>query len=136
LTQAMNIVANGAGALNALVSGDFSGAADLAKSAGTRVVNTVTAPGRAGANLLLQGGTRALEALDPRVDVGTVAPPRIPAFSVDKTTLDYKAEQSAQRRMAAVQANKDGFPTPTGILPIGSGGPVTATFNIYDATNA
>lgn len=135
LTQAMSTIANGAGALNALIEGDYGSASELASQAGKRVINTVTAPGRAGANTLLEGGTRLLEALDPRVSVGSTNAPRIPSFDVDKTTIDYQAEQTTQRRLAAAQARKDGYPQPTGIFPLGSGGSVTATFNIYDATN-
>jgi hypothetical protein len=105
----------------------------MAAEAGKRYANTLTAPGRAGVNAALRGGTRLLEAIDPRVDVGSTVPPQLSGFSV---TEDWITQQKIQRQLAAQQAAKEGYQNPVGIFPMDKqAGQVTATFNIYDATN-
>jgi hypothetical protein len=133
LMTAMSTISNSAGALNALVEGDFGKAGEMAAEAGKRYANTLTAPGRAGVNAALRGGTRLLEAIDPRVDVGSTVPPQLSGFSV---TEDWITQQKIQRQLAAQQAAKEGYQNPVGIFPMDKqAGQVTATFNIYDATN-
>lgn len=131
LMTAMSTIANGAEALNALVEGDYGKASQIAGEVGKRYVNTVTTPGRAVVNETFEGVTDVVN----KVTGSDFQAPRVPAFSTTKTTGEWIAEQEAQRQLAAADANKAGYPGTTGIFPLGSGGSVTATFNIYDATN-
>jgi hypothetical protein len=131
LMTAMSTIANGAEALNALVEGDYGKASQIAGEVGKRYVNTVTTPGRAVVNETFEGVTDVVN----KVTGSDFQAPRVPAFSTTKTTGEWIAEQKAQRQLAAADANKAGYPGTTGIFPLGSGGSVTATFNIYDATN-
>ena len=131
LMTAMSTIANGAEALNALVEGDYGKASQIAGEVGKRYVNTVTTPGRAVVNETFEGVTDVVN----KVTGSDFQAPRVPAFSTTKTTGEWIAEQKAQRQLAAADANKAGYPGTTGIFPLSSGGSVTATFNIYDATN-
>lgn len=131
LLSAMNTVANSGEVLNSLISGDFGNAGTVAGEMLKRHVNNVTTPGRTVANGVFSAGTAVVN----DVTGGEFQAPRVPKFATNKTTSEWIAEQEVQRHLAAIEAEKAGYPGTTGIFPLGTGGSVTATFNIYDATN-
>lgn len=92
----LSIMANTAATFNKLAEGDFSGAADAASGVGKKYLNTVTAPGRAGANALLS----------------TFTDRRIPTpFSDADSQLDWQANYRAeQARLAAASKNQYALP--------------------------
>lgn len=55
VTNALNTLSSGLGAVNRLAEGDYSGAQSAAKDFAIGTANTVTAPGRFGANAILSG---------------------------------------------------------------------------------
>lgn len=120
LNRSMSVIANGMGAVNALVEGDLSAAKDMAASAGKGYINNITAPGRAGFNAAVNLGAAGLEAMDPRVNVGDVPRFQLQGFSTNPSNLDFKNEQDALRKQAAAQRASSGFPGTVGVLPIGS----------------
>lgn len=92
----LSIMSNTAATFNKLAEGDFSGAADAASSVGKKYVNSVTAPGRAGANAILSNFT------DSRI--GT-------PFSDADSQLDWQANYRAeQARLAAASKNQYALP--------------------------
>jgi hypothetical protein len=92
----LSIMSNTAATFNKLAEGDFSGAADAASGAGKKYVNSITAPGRSGANALLS----------------TFTDRRIPTpFSDADSQLDWQANYRAeQARMAAASKNQYALP--------------------------
>lgn len=92
----LSIMSNTAATFNKLAEGDFSGAADAASGAGKRYINTITAPGRSGANALLS----------------TFTDKRIPTpFSDADSQLDWQANYRAeQARLAAASKNQYALP--------------------------
>lgn len=130
LGSVMTLLQNLFAALNAAISGDYSGAWSNLRSA----ASIATAPGKAVFNEANKAGVSLLAKLDPRVDDEYTTGNVFQTGRV-KSQLDYETEQITQRKIAAAQARKDGYQEPTGIFPMGANGPVTATFNIYDATN-
>lgn len=92
----LSIMSNTAATFNKLAEGDFSGAADAASGAGKRYINTITAPGRSGANALLS----------------TFTDRRIPTpFSDADSQLDWQANYRAeQARLAAASKNQYALP--------------------------
>jgi hypothetical protein len=92
----LSIMSNTAATFNKLAEGDFSGAADAASGAGKKYINTITAPGRAGANAILSNFT------DSRI--GT---PFSDADSQLDWQVNYRAEQA---RMAAASKNQYALP--------------------------
>lgn len=121
LNTSLSIIANGAAAINKLAGGDFSGAADAAKSVGQNYANTVTSVGRTGANLILKGAQYGLAGIDPRVTMDQITPYQIPApFDKGQSQVDwatqYKAEQA---KMAAESRNQ--YPLPGITQPLAQG---------------
>lgn len=92
----LSIMSNTAATFNKLAEGDFSGAADAASGVGKRYINTITAPGRSGANALLS----------------TFTDRRIPTpFSDADSQLDWQANYRAeQARLAAASKNQYALP--------------------------
>lgn len=104
LNKSLGVVANGAGALNKVIEGDFSGAREAAKSALAGYANSVTSVGRTGANLLLKGGQYALAGIDPRVSVDQITPYQIPAFDKGQSQLDFATQYKADQAKRAAEA--------------------------------
>ena len=96
INNAIMTIANAMSALNKLADGDFSGAFEAAKSFAKQTINTITTPGRTGANAILSTFT------DRRIPV---------PFENTDSQLDwatrYKAEQA---KMAAENFNKYDLP--------------------------
>lgn len=92
----LSIMANAAGVFNNLAEGNVSGAVDAAKSVGQNYLNTVTLPGRTGANAILSSFTDT----------------RIPApFDEGNSQIDFNANYRAeQARMAANARNQYALP--------------------------
>ena len=92
----LSIMSNTAATFNKLAEGDFSGAADAASGAGKKYINTITAPGRTGANAILSNFT------DSRIGV---------PFSDADSQLDWQANYKAeQARLAAASKNQYALP--------------------------
>lgn len=92
----LSIMANTAATFNKLAEGDISGAMDAAGGAGKKYINTITAPGRSGANALLSTFT------DRRIPV---------PFSDADSQLDWQANYRAeQARLAAMHRNQYALP--------------------------
>ena len=118
LTNALNTVTNGIGVINDIANGDTEKAKDKAKAFAYGYIETITAPGRTGANALLSAGTGALSAIDPRITdkSGVVAPrfdieqfrPYNPAQEVAR----YKAEQAMMANTAMNQYALPGINQP------------------------
>lgn len=127
----LSVIRNLLGALNSAISGNYGEAVEQLKSA----VSTATTPARFVANEGMSQLTGFMASRDNRIsDPSGVQPIQIP--SALPSTPDYATEKEAQRMLATANNRKAGYPNPTGIFPMASGGGVTATFNIYDATNA
>lgn len=96
INNAIMTIANTVSALNKLADGDFSGAFEAAKSFAKQTINTITTPGRTGANAILSTFT------DKRVPV--------PFENIDSQSdwaTRYKVEQA---KMAAENFNKYDLP--------------------------
>lgn len=94
--NSLSIMANTAATFNKLAEGDISGALDTAGGAGKKYVNTITAPGRAGANALLAPFT------DKRIPT---------PFRDSDSQLDWQANYRAeQARLAAASKNQYDLP--------------------------
>ena len=94
--NSLSIMANTAATFNKLAEGDISGALDAAGGAGKKYVNTITAPGRAGANALLSPFT------DKRIPT---------PFRDSDSQLDWQANYRAeQARLAAASKNQYDLP--------------------------
>lgn len=131
LGSVMSVLQNLFAALNAAISGDYSAAWENLRSA----ASTATTPAKVVLNEANRAGVGVLAKLDSRVDDNYTTGDLFSTKPV-KSQLDYETEQKAQRQMAAAQAAKEGYQNPVGIFPMEKQvGQVTATFNIYDATN-
>jgi len=112
LNDTLSFLGNSANVLNKFAEGDYSDAVSSAKSAGKRFVNTITTPGRIGANAVISAATKGIAALDPRVTADQVTPfqfgkPFDDVRSDYDWRTDYKAEQA---RLAAQTRNQ--YPLP------------------------
>lgn len=96
LNTTIATIANAANVVNNLAEGNLSGAADAAQAFGKKTINTITTPGRAGANAILSTFT------DRRIPV----PFENTGSQLDWATR-YKAEQA---KMAAENFNKYDLP--------------------------
>lgn len=105
LNTSLSVIANSASVLNNIAGGNYSGAADAAVSVGKNYANTITAPGRAGANAILSNFT----------DLRIPAPFDKGQSQVDWAT-QYKAEQA---KMAAESRNQ--YPLPGITQPLAQG---------------
>lgn len=117
--EQIDTIANGLNAANKLTQGDYSGAVDSLKGFGKRYVNNITAPGRAGVNLVSDAVTYGLAAVDPRITTDQVNPWQINTpFSNTNSLFDY--QRQAQDRQDVVLANRkrENFATPLGLFPI------------------
>lgn len=117
--EQIDTIANGLNAANKLTQGDYSGAVDSLKGFGKRYVNTITAPGRAGVNVLSDAFTYGTAALDPRVTVDQVNPWQIDApFSNTNSLFDYQRQAKDRQDVVLANRRKENFSTPLGIFPM------------------
>lgn len=102
--NSLSIMANAANVFNNLSVGNVGAALDAAKSAGQKYANTITAPGRAGANVLLSPFG---------VNIGQ-------PFPNAGSGLDAQTLLQSQIAEAAAQRRKDGFQGTLGVFPMES----------------
>lgn len=122
MTDALNTVRNGVGVFNDLASGNMAGAREKLKSVGSEYVNTITAPGRTGANAIIGAaegvGNSILPADRPRLNLPRFG--ELDAFN----PAEYEANKRAQAERANADARKNGY---SKNFPIGVAAPDKAT---------
>lgn len=112
LNESIAMMANAANVFNSLANGNMTEAFSSAKSIGQNAANTISAPGRWGANKILAGAQYGLAGIDPRVTMDQITPYQIPApFDKGQSELDWRTQYKAeQARMAADSKNKYSLP--------------------------
>lgn len=117
--EQIDIIANGINAANKLTKGDYSGAVDSIQSAGKRYANAITAPGRAGVNLVSDAVTYGVAAIDPSQSMSDVTPWQIDKpFDNTNSLFDYQRQAKDQQEQAFANRRRDGFNGPMGIFPM------------------
>ena len=129
LTTALRVVGNGSAAINALISGDTEEAKRSAMAAGGSFGNTLTAPGRAGANLIINGLNSGLDAVGPYG-------PRIPNISTPFGTgsdsdFDWMNREKTKQAILFANRRADNFNGPMGIFPMDQSDARAKSLNPY-----
>ncbi|QGH72524.1 MAG: tail tape measure [Myoviridae sp. ctThM1] len=128
LTTSLRVVGNGANAINSLIEGDMSGAKSAAQSALAGYGNTITAPGRKGANLIIGGINSGLDAVGPYG-------PRIPTigqpFSSGDSDWDWMNREKTRQAQLFANRRKDNFNGPMGIFPMDQSDARSRSLNPY-----
>lgn len=132
LTTALRVVGNGSAAINALISGDTEEAKRAAMAAGGDFGNTITAPGRAGANLIINGLNSGLDAVGPYG-------PRIPNISTPFGTgsdsdFDWMNREKTKQSILFANRRADNFKGPLGIFPMDQSDARAKSLNPYVPT--
>jgi tape measure domain-containing protein len=128
LTTSLRVVGNGANAINSLIEGDMSGAKSAAQSALAGYGNTITAPGRKGANLIIGGINSGLDAVGPYG-------PRIPTigqpFSSGDSDWDWMNREKTRQAQLFANRRKDNFNGTVGIFPMDQSDARSRSLNPY-----
>lgn len=134
IKEQIDTIANGINTVNKLASGDISGAADSAAGFGKRYINNITAPGRAGANLLSQGltaivgsdaetyGALAQTYGSSKSNSDFTTPYLGTPFGSTNSLFDYQNQAKADQDLAFANRRKDNFNGPVGIFPMEKAG--------------
>lgn len=133
LTTSLRVIGNGSAAVNALFAGDTEEAKRAAIAAGSSFANTVTAPGRGGANLVIQGLNSGLDAIGPYG-------PRIPTISApfgsgSDSDFDWMNREKAKQAILFANRRVDNFNGPMGIFPMDQSDSRAKSLNPYVPTN-
>lgn len=132
LTTALRVVGNGSAAINALISGDTDEAKRAAMAAGGSFGNTITTPGRAGANLIINGLNSGLDAVGPYG-------PRIPNISAPFGTgsdsdFDWMNREKTKQSILFANRRADNFNGTMGIFPMDQSDARAKSLNPYVPT--
>jgi len=132
LTTSLRVIGNGSAAVNALFEGDTAEAKRAAIAAGSSLGNTLTAPGRGGANLIIQGLNSGLDAVGPYG-------PRIPTIDApfgtgSNSDFDWLNREKAKQAILFANRRADNFNGPMGIFPVDQNDARTKSMNPYVPT--
>lgn len=132
LTTSLRVIGNGSAAVNALFEGDTAEAKRAAIAAGSSFGNTLTAPGRGGANLIINGLNSGLDALGPYG-------PRIPTIDApfgagSNSDFDWLNREKAKQAILFANRRADNFNGTMGIFPVDQNDARTKSMNPYVPT--
>lgn len=133
LTTSLRVIGNGSAAVNALFEGDTAEAKRAAIAAGSSLGNTLTAPGRGGANLVIQGLNSGLDAVGPYG-------PRIPTIDApfgtgSNSDFDWLNREKAKQAILFANRRADNFNGPIGIFPVDQSDARDKSLNPYVPNN-
>lgn len=127
ITNTMNALANGVGAVNSAISGDMGAAKEKAKAFGMNYLENITAIPRAIPNMVLREGSQFLARHDPRIsDPSSVPYPQIGFGAKPFNPAEFESNKRAQQKVAAANRSRNNYNGPVGIFPIGEGEAVRA----------
>jgi len=133
LTTSLRVIGNGSAAVNALFEGDTAEAKRAAIAAGSSLGNTLTAPGRGGANLIISGLNSGLDAIGPYG-------PRIPTIDApfgngSASDFDWMNREKAKQAILFANRRADNFNGPVGIFPVDQSDARDKSLNPYVPSN-
>lgn len=134
LTSALQIIGNGSAAINALFDGDTEEAKRAAKGAAGRFGNLITAPGRWGANKIIDATNHGLETLGPnnpfRIQLDNIGQP----FKPEMSDWDWMNREETRRNVLLANRRIDNFNGPVGIYPVDQNDSRSKSLNPYTPT--
>lgn len=106
-----------------------------AKSAGGRFGNLITAPGRWGANMVIDAANYGLETLGPnnpfRIQLDNIGQP----FKPEMSDWDWMNKEESRRNLLLANRRIDNFNGPVGIFPMDQSDDRAKSLNPYTPNN-